>query len=371
MKRMIMAILLAVLLISGPLASWGVVAANEDDHAEKRAALQNLLDQQVKEQDILGMIMAVRLADGTVIWETSGYTGPSGEESWNTNTLSAIGSVTKTFTAVVVMQLVEEGKISLDDTVDTWFPEQPNGDKITIRMLLSHTSGLENYSTVLGDDIEKWTREWTPEELIAEANKAGPVSEPGSSRAYYSNTNYFILGLIIEKITGRSWEQEVESRIIKPLDLKDTTFIDKEGILGDALVPGYIKTPDGFLSTLEFPWYPHESTAWAAGGLVSTISDLMTFVSALFDGKLVSRETLAVMAQPLGTDDERAWALGGAVAEIDGSQGFGMGGDVPGYHAFFIGMLDSKLIVTALINTEEGDVIAPSLAALEYMLSSN
>jgi len=367
-KRIIVGVLVVVILVSGLLAS-GLLFDRKDVHAETRAALQGLIDQQVKEQDILGMTMAVRLADGTVIGVTSGYSDPSGEEPWSVNTVSAIGSVTKTFTAVVVMQLVEEGKLSLDDTMDTWFPQQPNGDRITIRMLLSHTSGIANYTTALGTDIEKWTREWAPEELIAEANKIGPVSEPGSSEAHYSNTNYFVLGLIIEKITGHSWAQEVESRIIKHLGLKNTTFIDKEGIWGGILVPGYTKTPDGYMSTLELPWYPHVSTSWAAGDLVSTASDLMTFASALFDGKLVSRETLAVMAQPLGTDaaDGRNWGLGGAAAELDGRPGFGMGGDIPGYHAFFVGLLDSKLVVTALVNIEESDVISPSIAALEYI----
>jgi D-alanyl-D-alanine carboxypeptidase len=73
------------------------------------------------------------------------------------------------------MQLTEEGKLSLDDTVDTWFPEQPDGQEITMRMLLSHTSGLANFTTTFGTDLEKWSRDWTPEDLIAEANKAGPV----------------------------------------------------------------------------------------------------------------------------------------------------------------------------------------------------
>ena len=339
---------------------------DKDDHAQEKAALQNLVDQQVESQHIPGMIMAERLADGTIIWSTSGYISPAGNERWSAHTPSFIASVTKTFTAVVVMQLVEEGKLSLDETVDTWFPEQPNGDKITVRMLLSHTSGLANYQDTFGTDIEKWTREWAPEDLIAEANKAGTVGKPGSRVAHYSNTNYLMLGLIIEKVTGNSWEHEVESRIIQPLGLRDTTFA-KEGMWNGDLVPGYMKTADGYVSTLEFPWYPHSSTAWAAGGMVSTASDLMTFASALFDGKLVSTETLGTMAQPMGTEGERAWGLGGGVAEVAGHKAFGMGGDTTGYHAFFIGILDSKLVVTALVNTEEGNVIFPSMAALEYI----
>ena len=345
----------------------GFEPAVRDEHAETRSALQGLIDQQVKEQDILGMAMAVRLADGTVIGAGSGYSGPSGEEAWSVDTVSAIGGVTKTFTAVVVMQLVEEGKLSLDDTIDTWFPEQPNGDKITIRMLLSHTSGLANY--ISGENVMegRWNKEFAPMDLVAEANKLGPVGEPGSSNAHYANTNYVLLGLIVEEVTGNSWAQEVESRIIGPLDLKDTTFLGEEGIL-DVMVAGYAKTEDGYQNLLETPWYPHSSTVWSAGEVVSTVSDLMTFVSALFDGKLVSKETLAVMAQPLATDEDgvKLWGLGGATLEmLPGT--FGMGGDIPGYHGFFIGLLDNKLIVTALVNTEEGNVINPSISALQYI----
>ena len=345
-------------------AGIGRIRLEVEENTQATTALKNLLDQQVEKQNILGMVMAERLADGSVIYDTSGHLDPAGKERWTPTTESLVASITKTFTAVVVMQLVEEGKLSLDNTVNTWFPEQPNGDKITVRMLLSHTSGLGNYSTVFGMDEAKWTREWTPDELIAEANKAGAVGEPGSTAAHYSNTNYIMLGRIIEKVTGNSWFQEVDARIIRPLGLKNT-MLGKEGIWNGTVAPGYIKAPDGYVSILDFPWYPHSSTAWAAGGLVSSVADLMTFASALFDGKLVSMETLAVMAQPVGNEGDRAWGLGGGVIEIAGHKAFGMGGDTKGYHAFFVGVLDSKLIVTALVNTDEGEVISPSMAALQ------
>ena len=114
------------------------------------AALQGLVDTQVREQGILGMAMAVRLADGTVIFRSAGSTDPAGENAWTMDTVSAFGSITKSFTALVIMKLVEEGKLALDDTIDAWFPDQPNADKITVRMLLSHTSGLANY--ISGDN---------------------------------------------------------------------------------------------------------------------------------------------------------------------------------------------------------------------------
>lgn len=338
--------------------------------AEAGAALQGLLEEQVQKQGILGMVLAVRLADGTVVGKGSGYLDPDGKNVWSMDTQTALGSITKTFTAVVIMQLVEEGKLSLDDTINTWFPDQPNGDKITIHMLLSHTSGLANYISAENVFNSKWTHEWDPVDLVTEANKGGPVDEPGTKVAHYSNTNYALLGLIIEKVTGNSWFQELRSRIIEPLNLEHTTFLGEEGVWGGSMVAGYAKREDGYISTLELPNYPHPSTTWAAGAVVSTLSDLMTFANALFDGKLVSKETLAIMATPVAPDDKdpMVWGLGGATLEnLPG--GFGMGGDIPGYHAFFLGIQNTKMVVAALVNTEEGDVITPSLMALEYLLS--
>ena len=113
----------------------------------------------------------------------------------------------------------------------------------------------------------------------------------GSSEGHYCNTNFVLPGLIVEEVTGNSWAQEVESRIIKPLDLKDTTFLGKEGVF-DIVVGAYTKmeypsNPPHAQNILEEPWYPHPSTVWACGDIVTTVSDLMTFASALFDGKLV------------------------------------------------------------------------------------
>lgn len=331
-------------------------------------ALQGLLDAQVQQQGILGMVMAVRLPDGTVVSGASGYIDPSKEKSWQPDTQTALGSITKSFTAVVIMQLVEEGKLSLDDTIDAWFPDQPNSGKITVRMLLSHTSGLANYISSENVADAKWTHPWAPLDLVAEANKLGPVDQPGSSTAHYANTNYILLGLIIEAITGDSWEHEVRSRILEPLDLKNTTFTSQDGVWGGSMVAGYFKNGHDYIGTLDLPAYPHYSTSWSAGMMVSTPADLMTFAAALFDGKLVSQETLAEMATPLGTDAESGleFGLGGATLEsLDGA--FGMGGDIPGYHAFFVGVPGTKIVVVAMVNTEEGDVLGPGVTALQYL----
>jgi D-alanyl-D-alanine carboxypeptidase len=298
MKRISVLSLLLVFLLAAcqakPQAELPV--SPQQQAAEAGAALQGLLDDQVQKQGILGMAMAVRLADGTVVSRVSGYIDLAKQSPWTIDTVSMLASVTKTYTAVVIMQLVGEGKLALDDTIDRWFPDQPNGDKITVRMLLSHTSGLSEYQTEETQNDPRWSREFPPMDAVAEANRLGPVAEPGGRTAHYTNTNYFVLGLIVEAITGESWEQAVRSRIIEPLDLKRTGFVSEKVVQDEMLVQGYFKTPEGYISNREIPNYPSASTAWANGGVVSSLSDLMTFASALFDGALVSKETLAEMA---------------------------------------------------------------------------
>lgn len=346
-------------------------AADAPEQPDVATMLQGFLDDQVAEQGIPGMAMAVRLPDGTVIGKTSGYTDPAGEHAWSLDTVSPLGSVTKTFTAVVIMQLVEEGRLSLDETIDVWFPDQPNGEKITVRMLLSHTSGLANFIPPENERDPTWAQEWTPLELVDKANRRGPVAEPGGDIARYTNTSYFLLGLIIEAITGNTWEEEVRTRIFAPLGLESAAFSGDDGVWDEVVTPGYFKLPDGYLSSVDVPDYPHPSTAWAAGGVVSDLPDLMAFAAGLFDGALVTPETLALMATPVAKDDEsdRLWGFGGATMEALPPGSFGMGGDVPGYHAFFVGLQGTKLAVAALVNTEQGDVIAPSLAVFEYLYS--
>lgn len=336
--------------------------------------LRELMEAQVQEQGILGLGMALRAMDGRVIGVGVGVTDPDEKNDWSPETRSALGSITKTFTAVVIMQLVEAELLSLDDTIDGWFPDQPQGDEITVRMLLSHTSGLNTYINGAEHLAEIQAGEFAsalaPEELVAKANEAGPVDVPGSEQAHYANTNYILLGLITEELTGNSWFHEVEERIIDPLKLNDTTFLSKRGTV-DTLVGGYLQIDDEMVNLLDEEWYPHASSVWSAGEIVSTASDMLTFASALFDGTLVSSTTLAEMATPLGTDENSGilWGLGGGTIDGLPPGTFGMGGDIPGYHAFFMGIVGTDLVVATLLNSEEGDAIGPTLMAVEYLAS--
>jgi D-alanyl-D-alanine carboxypeptidase len=215
-----------------------------------------------------------------------------------------IGSVTKTFVAVVVLRLADEGRIDLDAGINAFVPDLAGADKITPRQLLQHTSGLNEYlnDPAVQTDAQ---RAWTPAELIAVAESLGRVGEPGGAH-HYANTNYIVLGEIIERVTGRSVADEVRARIVEPLGLSHTSFINGDEAPGYTVVDGSFVVPP--------PWDP--SVGGAAGAMQSTNRDLLLFTEALIDGTLLSPESQAAM---------RAFAPGEDYSNYGIAHGYGLG----------------------------------------------
>ncbi|MFJ9821845.1 serine hydrolase domain-containing protein [Streptomyces sp. NPDC101151] len=205
-----------------------------------------------------------------------------------------IGSNTKTFTAVVVLQLVGEGRIGLDAPVDTYLPGLVRGDgidgrHITVRQLLQHTSGLPNYSNYLSDDI----RYYDPRELLELALHHKADFAPGTKWAY-SNTNYLVAGLIVQKVTGRPLAEEIDRRVVERAGLRHTYFpAPGEVTIRERHPKGYYQDSAGAPLADATEWDP--SWAWAAGQMVSTTSDLNRFLTALLAGRLLPKAQLAQM----------------------------------------------------------------------------
>jgi D-alanyl-D-alanine carboxypeptidase len=191
-----------------------------------------------------------------------------------------------------VLQLADEGRIDLDAGIDHYLPDLPGADRITTRQLLNHTSGLGEYGdqpAVVNDPL----RHWTTGELIAIADTAGRVGEPGGPH-HYTNTNYIVLGDIIEKVTGSSWADEVHTRITEPLDMTHTSLITDEKAPGFNMIDGsFVDVTDTF----------DPSVGGAAGAMQSTSRDLLAFATALANGALVSPESQAAMQTFLPAED--------------------------------------------------------------------
>lgn len=203
------------------------------------------------------------------------------------------GSITKSFVATIVLQLASEHRLGLDDTVERRLPGLlPGGGAITLRQLLNHTSGLADY--VADPRVnEPFVRDpdfrWPPRELAEIAATLPPIAAPGAGWSY-ANTNYLLLGLVVERVTGRSLRSVMRQRILRPLRLRRTSLPDRTAIAGRHL-RGYL--PEGGRLVDVSGYSP--SSAWAAGALVSTQRDIATFYRALLRGRLLPPAQLAEM----------------------------------------------------------------------------
>jgi D-alanyl-D-alanine carboxypeptidase len=247
-----------------------------------------------------------------------------------------IGSITKTFVATVVLQLVQEGKLRLNDTLAQRLPASlvgriPNNQTIQIGQLLNHTSGVFNYADVLFDNATNLFNQWTAEELIAFAYDTSYFA-PGESWRY-ANTNYILLGEIVEAVTGQPLSQTIRDRILTPLGMTNTFFATEEEVPG-GVVSGYWDIDNN--GTLNDVSFLNLSWAGASGNMVSTTQDLVKFSDGLFGGKLVTPATLSQMLTLVDTPTSNTFnGYGLGIARLRNVEGevYGHNGLTLGYRS--------------------------------------
>ncbi|WP_327064122.1 serine hydrolase domain-containing protein [Kitasatospora purpeofusca] len=316
-------------------------SASDSDSAVPAAAtarpgaVQQVLDALVRDDGMPAALASVKDRNGRTRTYTAGVGNLSTGSKVPVDGQVRIGSNTKTFVAVVVLQLVGEGKIGLDATVDTYLPGLVRGDgidgrHITVRQLLQHTSGLPDYGIHVDDD-ELRNRYFEPRELLDIALRYKADAAPGTTWGY-SNTNYVLAGLIVQKVTGRPLAEEMDRRIIKRIGLRHTYFpAPGEMAVREPHPQGYHRNPaDGPLRDFT---EIDPSAGWAAGQLISTNSDLNRFFTALLAGRLLPAAQLAEMRTtvPAGTSGLR-YGLGLMSRPLTcGGVYWGHGGDIPGY----------------------------------------
>jgi D-alanyl-D-alanine carboxypeptidase len=199
-----------------------------------------------------------------------------------------IGSVTKTFTATLVLQLVERGKLHLNDRLSEYVRGVPHGDEITIRELLNHTSGIHNYPHGLLDAVLRHPhRTFRPAQLVRRSVRWKRYCPPGDCWVY-SNTNYILLGQIIKRVTHQPIAQLYERRIFDPLGMDDTTFMPRRRPVPEPAAHGYIRDPAGRKDVTDW----NLSWGWTAGGAASTLADLRRWAPALATGRGVLSERM-------------------------------------------------------------------------------
>ncbi|MCP4348775.1 MAG: serine hydrolase, partial [Desulfobacterales bacterium] len=308
--------------------------------------LQAALDTQVALQEIPGATLFVSDPDKGEWSLASGNAVLDPETAMNPTDRFRIGSTTKTFTASAILRLVDEGMLELDDPVEQYLPELeiPKDDIITIRHLLNHTSGLAGYTHTL-------PRVYQPEELVQSGIEQAPdlLFEPGTGWLY-TNTNYIVLGMIIESVTGSSYAAEIRQHFIEPLGLANTFVPEDESIPGNHAHSYLDINGDGELDDVT---YFNPSIAWSAGNMISTAEDLAHWTRALYGGKVLSKASLAEM---LDFSDNR-YGLGVIYDEL---LGVGHGGGIGGYNSIMVFNPDTGVTLCVLINKSSSHI--PSIA---------
>lgn len=279
-----------------------------------------------------------------------------------------LGSISKQFTALLIVKLAEEGKLKLDVPITTYLPDYPkeNGDKITIHNLLTHTSGIPNYTSAPNFLKDKSRTPYTPEEFIKTFNKLPLDFKPGEKFSY-SNSGYFLLGYIIEKITGKTYEQYLQEIILTPLKMTNTGYDHFEVILKNR-ASGYEKNGKN-ISNASFI---DMSIPYAAGSLYSTVEDLYLWDQALYTNKLLSQKSMESLFKPYIKAWDGFYGYGWSIKEVDnGNKGklkiIEHGGGINGFNTNIARVPADKNLVVLLNNTG-GTVLGEITAAIGAIL---
>ena len=312
-----------------------IITIKKSNHTENDEELQRVLDNYSAKKAGVGLQATVIFPDGTVWSGVSGYASHEKKCPLTLDHHLYIGSMTKLFTATLVMEQVENGTIALDDPLSKWI-DLPYAEEITVGMLLNHTSGIPSYTEDLWFLVRYFGfpgKQWQPDELVAVIRNKGLKFEPGS-RHEYSNSNYLLLGVILEKTTGKSYGTLLQE-LANKLGLENTYYLNySKNIL---ITNGYDETLlhlgrrnlAGFRRSLE-------TGAFSAGGILSTSEDVAIFVHSLFTGRILDGSTLAQMKAFIKAPDEDmpsqiGYGLGIRNLIIGGENLIGHTGTIPGY----------------------------------------
>lgn len=259
-----------------------------------------------------------------------------------------IGSVSKQFTAAALLKLMDQGKATLDDTLSKYYPSYPNGDKISLRQLLNHTSGVGDI-TRAPDFLDKTQRIDSSTEDLIKLISATPVDFAPGAGSSYSNSGYILISAVIEKITGKSWDQALDELLFKPLNLKDTGW-ENPDLPTKGLVRSYTQNSKGGIA----PSAPLSMTVpQGAGALVSTVKDLWQWNEALHGGKVLSAASYQQMTTPQGAAVKDNYGFAVIKREVQGKSALWHSGGINGFMSNLIYFPESGTSVVQINNSDE------------------
>jgi CubicO group peptidase (beta-lactamase class C family) len=320
---------------------WSLITKGQTTSTEKLDAIIETVE---TEQQGMGSISIFK--EGKEVYQkTFGVTNIETKTKADASTVYRIGSVTKMYTAAIIIQMVEENKLKLDAPLSAFFPEIPNASKITIENLLKHQSGLFNVT----EDAAFSTWMFQPQsrvKMLERVVKNGSIFEPGTSTTY-CNTNFILLSYIAEEIDGEGFDAIVLNRISKRLGLAKTKY-------GVTINPTHNEALSHALN--DGNWevvtdYTHMSAPMGAGALVATVSEVNAFTTALYMGNLMTKSSFEKM-----TDVSSGMGMGLGGAPILGMKGFGMSGQIDGFKSLAIFFPEQKVSMSILSNGYNGSL---------------
>jgi len=368
MRRVQLGIML--ILVIGSLFSACKKDSTADPNQPLIEQMKAVTDSIIQNTEVPGIVALVVDHKRGIDWlYTAGVTDIPNNLPMNGDYTFRIGSNTKTMTVTVLLQLIDEGKIALDDKLSKYFPEYPQSDKITIAMLMDMKSGIFNYS----EDMEVFMQSmftnpakvWQPQELIDLGFSHDFYFEPGTG-FHYSNTNTFLIGKLIENLTGNSLESEINNRLFQPLNLQNTGFLTSGVALPGNHGRGY-EIRDT-LPNVDVTEHYDISLGWAAGSAWSTPRELQKYVERLVSGGYLS-ETLQQKRMTDSFYNSPDLWLGkisyGLGLMRCGRSFFGHGGDLPGFSSSMYHSNEKNCTVILYFNTR--DHLPSALLLLRYM----
>ena len=316
--------------------------------------LAESLDAYLLDQSFNGVTL-VASGDQIILLKAYGLAQVNEQEEMTVDHQFQIASVSKSFVAVSILQLVEAGKLTLDQTIDKYFPDMPNAELITIHQLLTHTSGL--YS---GDDLTNYSQVTTVDEIIAPAFKSSNLyyEDPGTY-SIYSNLGYDVLGAIIEQVSGQTYADYIEEHVLIPAGMTQSG-LNMEGLVLENMATAY----NGNISEGDEAKVLHPSFGYSSGGLHSTAMDLYKYDRALHSNLLISQESYDLMTQESSKVGTKSYGYGWYV-NTGVEDTVSHPGNLIGWHSMLLRHQEDKVTVILLTNHDENDMfMAYNLARL-------
>lgn len=329
--------------------------------AQSPQLVDNVVQKQINDKKIVGVGVAV-VRDGKLLTlKGFGYENIENKTLATENTLFEIGSLTKQFTAAGVMLLVEENKIKLDEAVGKYLPALPEKWRgVTVRQLLNQTSGIKNYTAV--EPPLDPNREYKPEEIISRVADH-PLEFASGTKWAYSNTNYYLLGLLIEKTSGASYAQFMRQRIFEPLKMT-ATFVNEKGLTMKNRANGYEIGKENFQAAAQ----TDPSLPFAAGAIISTVADSIKWDAVLTNEKLLKRRSLDEIftAGKLADGNKTRYGMGWMISKIGGIDLTSHNGSTIGFNSNITRFPGEKLTVIVLLNSSgtQAEKLAFEIAGL-------